>query len=48
MASVSVLAVHRELFEVALFYAALWVQAGDDGHTAVGGGIALALPARRP
>ncbi len=43
MASVSFLAVYRELFEVVLFYEALWVQAGDDGHAAVGGGIGLAV-----
>lgn len=42
MASVSFLAVYREMFEVVLFYEALWVQAGDNGHQAVAGGIAAA------
>ena len=40
LASVSFLAVYREIFEVVLFYEALWVQAGDGGHHAVWGGIA--------
>ena len=43
MASVSFLAVYREIFEVVLFYEALWVQAGDGGHNAVAGGIAVAM-----
>lgn len=42
MAAVSFIAVYREIFEVVLFYEALWVQAGDAGHGAVGGGIATA------
>jgi high-affinity iron transporter len=42
MAGVSFLAVYRELFELVLFYEALWVQAGAEGHTAVLGGIAAA------
>ncbi len=42
MASVSFLAVYRELFEVVLFYQALWIQAGGAGHHAVLGGIATA------
>ncbi len=37
--------VYRELFEVILFYEALWLQAGPAGHNAVlaGGGTALVL-----
>jgi high-affinity iron transporter len=42
MAAVSFLAVYRELFEIVLFYQALWVQAGDSGRSAVLGGIAAA------
>ena len=42
MAGVSFLAVYRELFELVLFYEALWVQAGAEGHAAVLGGIAAA------
>ena len=42
MAGVSFLAVYRELFELVLFYEALWVQAGAEGHAAVLGGIASA------
>ncbi len=42
MAGVSFLAVYRELFEVILFYQALWVQAGPAGHTAVLAGIGVA------
>ncbi len=42
MAGVSFLAVYRELFELVLFYEALWVQAGAEGRTAVLGGIAAA------
>ena len=42
MAGISFLAVYRELFEVILFYEALWVQAGVEGHTAVLWGIAAA------
>jgi high-affinity iron transporter len=43
LASVSFLAVYREMFEVVLFYQALWVQAGQGGQNAVLGGIAVAL-----
>ncbi|HTP63457.1 MAG TPA: cytochrome c/FTR1 family iron permease [Burkholderiales bacterium] len=43
MAGVSFLAVYRELFELVLFYEALWVQAGADGHVAVLGGMAAAI-----
>lgn len=42
MAGVSFLAVYRELFEVILFYEALWVQAGPSGQTAVLAGVAAA------
>ena len=42
MASVSFLAVYRELFEIILFYQALWVQVGDNGQVAVLSGIATA------
>lgn len=42
MAGVSFLAVYRELFEIVLFYQALWVQAGENGRTAVVVGIAVA------
>jgi high-affinity iron transporter len=42
MAGVSFLAVYRELFELVLFYEALWVQAGTGGHAAVLGGIVTA------
>jgi high-affinity iron transporter len=42
MAGVSFLAVYREMFEIVLFYQALWVQAGAAGHNAVLGGIATA------
>ena len=42
MAGVSFLAVYREMFEIVLFYQALWVQAGAAGHNAVLGGIAAA------
>jgi high-affinity iron transporter len=48
MAGVAFLAVYREMFEIVLFYQALWAQAGAAGHGAVLGGagaaaIALAL-----
>ncbi len=43
MASVSFLAVYRELFEVILFYEALWTQAGETGQAAVGGGVLAAI-----
>ena len=39
MALVSFLAVYREIFEIVLFYQALWVQAGPGGHHAVLAGI---------
>jgi high-affinity iron transporter len=42
VASVSFLAVYRELFEVILFYEALWIQAGAGGQHAVLGGVAAA------
>jgi high-affinity iron transporter len=42
MAGISFVAVYRELFEVILFYEALWVQAGPQGRHAVLGGIAAA------
>jgi high-affinity iron transporter len=42
MAGVSFLAVYRELFELVLFYEALWVQSGAAGHASVLGGIAAA------
>jgi high-affinity iron transporter len=45
MAAVSFLAVYRELFEIILFYQALWVQAGEAGHTAVLAGIGVAAVA---
>ena len=42
MAGVSFLAVYRELFEIILFYQALWAQVGADGRGALTGGIAAA------
>jgi len=42
MAGVSFLAVYRELFEIILFYQALWAQVGPDGRGAFAGGIAAA------
>jgi high-affinity iron transporter len=42
MAGVSFLAVYREVFEIVLFYEALWVQAGNGGRTAVIAGVAVA------
>jgi len=42
MTGVSFLAVYREVFEIVLFYEALWVQAGDGGRAAVLAGIAAA------
>ena len=42
MAAVSFLAVYREMFEIVLFYQALWLQAGDPGRTAVLGGFGAA------
>jgi high-affinity iron transporter len=50
LASLSFLAVYREVFETVLFYEALWVQAGDAAHGALfaglgAGGAVLALTA---
>jgi len=45
MAAVSFLAVYREMFEIVLFYQALWAQAGDTGRHAVLGGMAAAAAA---
>lgn len=42
MASISFLAVYRELFEIILFYETLWAQVGPDGHQAVLGGVGTA------
>lgn len=42
MAAVSFLAVYRELFEVILFYEALWAQVGPAGHAAVLAGMGAA------
>ena len=42
MAGISFLAVYRELFEIILFYEALWVQAGPQGRQAVLLGILAA------
>ncbi|MCB5189382.1 cytochrome c/FTR1 family iron permease [Methylobacillus arboreus] len=42
IAGVSFLAVYRELFEVILFYQALWAQAGPEGQGAVVAGIVAA------
>ncbi len=42
MASISFLAIYRELFEIILFYETLWAQAGPEGHSAVLAGIAAA------
>jgi len=42
MAAVSFLAVYRELFEIVLFYQALWAQAGAAGQGALLGGIGVA------
>lgn len=45
MAAVSFLAVYREMFEIVLFYQALWAQAGGAAGTAVLGGAAMAVVA---
>ena len=45
MAAVSFLAVYREMFEIVLFYQALWAQAGEGGRTAVLGGAGAAAAA---
>lgn len=42
MAAVSFLAVYREMFEIVLFYQALWAQAGDAGQVAVLSGMGAA------
>ena len=42
MAAVSFLAVYREMFEIVLFYQALWAQAGEAGRASVLGGAAAA------
>jgi high-affinity iron transporter len=42
MVGVSFLAVYREIFEVVLFYEALWVQAGPAGQSAIWAGIGTA------
>lgn len=42
MAAVSFLAVYRELFEIVLFYQALWAQVGSAGGAAVLGGLGVA------
>ena len=42
MASISFLAIYRELFEIILFYETLWAQVGPEGHSAVLAGIAAA------
>jgi len=43
MALVAFLAVYREMFETALFYQALWAQAGESGRQAFFGGIGAAV-----
>lgn len=43
IASISFLAVYRELFEIILFYQALWAQVGPTGETAVISGIIAAV-----
>jgi high-affinity iron transporter len=43
LGSISFLAVYREVFETVLFYQALWLEAGPDGHLAVGAGFTAAL-----
>jgi high-affinity iron transporter len=43
MALVAFLAVYREMFETALFYQALWVQAGEAGREAFFAGILTAV-----
>ena len=42
MAALSFLAVYREMFEIVLFYQALWIQAGEAGRTPLIGGAAAA------
>ena len=43
MALVAFLAVYREMFETALFYEALWIQAGEAGREAFFGGVLTAV-----
>jgi high-affinity iron transporter len=43
MATVSFIAVYREMFETVLFYQALWVQAGEAGRGALAGGLVAAV-----
>lgn len=43
LGSISFLAVYREAFETVLFYQALWLEAGPDGHVAVVAGFAAAV-----
>lgn len=43
LASVSFLAVYRELFEIVLFYQALWAQAGPGGGRSLLAGVAAAV-----
>ena len=43
LATVSFLAVYREVFETVLFYQALSAQAGPEGHAALAGGVAMGL-----
>ena len=45
LASVSFIAVYRELFETVLFYEALWAQAGVAGGPAIIGGLSAAIVA---
>jgi high-affinity iron transporter len=45
MATVSFIAVYREMFETVLFYQALWVQAGEGGHGALAAGLLAAVAA---
>jgi high-affinity iron transporter len=43
MAAVSFLAVYREMFEIVLFYQALWAQAGEGGAVLAGAAAAAAV-----
>jgi high-affinity iron transporter len=45
MATVSFIAVYREMFETVLFYQALWIQAGENGQGALAGGLLAAVAA---
>lgn len=45
IAALSFLAVYREMFEIVLFYQALWIQAGEGGRSAVLGGVGAAAVA---